>query len=231
MAGYILYPEEFDNYFKNYPNKSLFSTSINLLNLKNDLKQEQENSNRVSKLFRPLTIILTLLGRWPFQSQSSNNRAPPLGGSKVESETQRHFDTKFPTNYYTFSVNSFCWAYFILTTLFLSVVLLFSILGFCDFFLDWHLFAESSWDEEEKKHFESNLVPFVLVWSCLMHSSISSLFLIINRKKVAKFLNYWNFAVNAMRIDVPKGLKTYIFANQVVFLAFILGIYIAYKIL
>lgn len=266
MAGYTFYPEELDiihqqNSFNQARNKSFFS-ALNFNLIKPSAKENVPNSGRITRLFRPLRIILTLLGRWPFQPQpqdvttissiSSSSRTSPLSQIiepdlawiEQRAAAGSRFGQPLPSDptisptipvydLYTGSLKSgvVFWMYFILTTLFLSTVLLFSVLGFCDFFLDWRLFAVSSWDEEEKRNFESNLVPFVLVWSCLLHSSISSISFIIKRKTVAKFLNYWNFAIDSMDIDVPKGIKRYVLMNHAFFLSFLIIIFIAYRIL
>lgn len=263
MAGYTLYPEELDGQsLTQNRNKSLFPSSLNFLKLDPPLgsRGNAPNTGRVEKVFYFLRIILTCLGRWPFQPQKDyyyetrtmangtltnhiHPHLPPFepnlawveqGVVRIGHRTGDHSDLKIPPVgqvHYSSSIKSIFWLYFIFTTLFLSIVLLFSILGFCDFFLDWNLFAASAWDDEEQRNFESSLVPFVLVWSCLMHSSISSISFLINRKKVVKYLNFWNEAVDEMDIDVPKGIRRFILMNNVAFIGFLAIIFIAYRIL
>jgi hypothetical protein len=212
------------------------------------------HTNQVNKAFYLLRLSLTVFGRWPFSLKLAyKSKDNPLRDNSVHligNDLKRKFDgRKGPDSpaeqnhdngeqQWSYQVYSsklrdspLQWIYFLVTTTFLSAVLILSVLGFCDFFLDWHLFSPSRWDGEETKNFENNLVPFVLVWSCLMHSTISSVSMLLNRRKLVKFLNYWNVAVDSMNIQVPKSIKTYILANHLGFGAFLIVIYIAYKIM
>jgi len=223
MAGVTFYTGELDR--RHQPLKSAKPETI--FSKINSLKNEdfESHTNRVNKAFRTFRLTLSLMGRWPFHPHTKEIIRPVTAWDTSNTETR----TKIQV--YDASLKSPFWIYFFLTTMFLVGVLVFSFLGFCDFFLEWNFFSGSSWDQEDLQGFESNLVPFVLVWSCLLHSSISSVSLLINRKKAAKFFNYWNVAVDKLEIEVPKGIHLFVVINHVVYLFFLVVVYIAYKIM
>jgi len=200
------------------------SSSSSLSSSSSSLKRRYTNNNNNVVPRNTVDIIETDLKR------GSPQRRNKLADSKGNEE--------FTGQQWSYQVYScrlkdspLLWMYFILTTTFLAAVLIFSVLGFCDFFLDWQLFSQSHWDKEESNNFQANLVPFVLVWSCLLHSSISSISILLNRKKLVKYLNYTNVAVDSMDLQIPKSIKTYVILSHLGFVVFLVIIYISYKIL
>jgi hypothetical protein len=116
---------------------------------------------------------------------------------------------------YGSSLKSFLWAYFILTTTLIFCVLILFIIGFCDFLLDWNIIPKSNWDEMQKENIRKNIVSLFLVLSCLIHASISGISFFLNRKKIAKYLNYWNVALDQLGLEIPKNIKVYVWTSQI----------------
>lgn len=184
----------------------------------------------VNRAFLPLRFALIIVGRWPFQLKTKSVSTHPFRQANVVDLINRQsFSDRVKA--YDSSFSSPLWIYFGVTTLFTLAVLTVSTLGFFDVLLEWQLFTSIRWGVLTKQIFRKNLVIFLLVWSCLLHSAVSSLSLLRNRKQVVNFLNYWNFAADQLRMtdDIMKKHRRFLIIVNCAYLLFLVLIYLAYN--
>jgi hypothetical protein len=188
-------------------------------NGKNSLKEDknvwkknvqQVHTGRVNNIFSPMRLILLVVGRFPFIPTKSDAES---GGN------------------YIVSLKSPFWAFFFVTSGLIIVAFILITGGFLDVFLGWSFIAIQHWGIHHKSIFHSNLIPFVLVWSCLLHSCVGSISFILNRKTVVKFLNFWNVAVDKLNSDVPQSLRKFVIMSNLWFFFFLVITMVSYKIL
>jgi hypothetical protein len=161
---------------------------------------------RVTEAFNAMRYVLLVLGRFPFRPTFQIVPCYNLVSKKGK--------------HYSPSIKSFAWLYFGFTSLFLVILLLFSMGSFLGVFLSWSFFNLTDWNKEHTELFQANLIPFVLVWSCLLSSTVGNISFFLNRKTVCKFLNYWNVAVDIMDIEMPRYLERFLHMNNLWFVAF-----------
>lgn len=182
----------------------------------------------LTRAFFPMRIALMALGRWPFvlkQVSCKSRRKNKLGQSDFG---RRPLITTKVRNYDA-SLKSPLWIYFGVTTLFVLFVLVMTTVGFFDFFLEWRILPGNHWGSLEKTIFRDNLVVFLLVWGCLVHSTVSSFSLFINRKRVARILNFWNVAADELLIDEVNSLRRFLIASNIGYIVFLVLLFFSFS--
>lgn len=176
------------------------------------------HNGKVNEVFNAMRYILLALGRFPFTPSHPFEKG--LGRNSPE-------DGRSPENYeffkgmnYSSSIKSFAWLYFGITSLLLAILLVLSVAFFLEVFLAWTFFGAPKWSPDQKSEFQKNLIPFVLVCSCLLSSSVGNVSFLLNRRNIAKFLNYWNVAVDNMRVGIPPDLSRFLHMSNLWFLIF-----------
>lgn len=193
------------------------------------------HSGLITKAFLPMRIVSIIVGRWPFQLKMKGvRRSKTCWRRRHDSDEDtghhhQHHRRSVRVNFYDSSFKSPLWIYFGLTTFFILVVLTVSTLSFFDVFLEWKLFSGEKWGVLTKETFKKNLVMFLLVWGCLLHSTLSSFSLLRNRKHVVNFLNYWNCAADELLMTEAKAHRNFLIASNVGYLVFLVLIYFAYS--
>lgn len=185
------------------------------------------HKGRVNDVFACMRYVLLILGRFPFiptiptdQFSKKDHGETRIGGDgRIGDENFGGQSSRNGLNYSS-SVKSLSWIYFGTTSIFLLILLALSVFSFLGVFLSWSFFSLPPWTTEQDKLFQSNLIPFVLVWSCLLSSTVGNISFLLNRKNVVKFLNFWNVAVDKMDMKVPNHLKRFLHMNNLWFLFF-----------
>jgi len=177
------------------------------------------HSNRVNKIFKPFLIILSTLGRWPFQPEK---RIILKSNNLLSNFNKKSLIVKDHIHVYKNSLKSFLWVYFGITTFLLVTVVLLFIVGFCDFLLGWNIIPKTKSDDMRKDNIRKNIVSLVLVWSCLLHAAVSSISFFLQRKKIVKYLNNWNVALDQLGFEIPNKIKVYVWTSQLGYGSFIL---------
>lgn len=227
------------------------SHAANTMNMDSGTDEIYENPQRIRNVFHrgiinraffPMRLTLMVLGRWPFSLQlmsitrhhrhhhrhhreSDNNLSENDGGNL---NNGRNFRIRRVGNYVA-SLKSPLWIYFGLTTLFVCFVLVMSTLGFFDFFLEWNLLPGCKWASLQRNTFRKNLVMFLLVWGCLLHSTLSSLAMFLRRNKLAAFMNFWNCAADELQIGEVRSQRRFLIMANLGYVAFLVLIYVAYS--
>jgi len=197
------------------------------------------HSGRVNQVFSPMRFILLSVGRFPFTLVKVPKESFLLANRKIKDipgDKRNDFVIQSKElNHYSASLKSPFWLYFGCTSFALTFIFVLFTGGFLDVFLGWSFIAIQPWDVTHKAIFHSNLIPFVLVWSCLLHSVVGSVSFFLNRRTLVKFLNYWNVAVDRiMAIDeapCTTSLKRFILASNLWFFGFLILTIVSYKIL
>ncbi|CAG7712545.1 unnamed protein product [Allacma fusca] len=168
---------------------------------------EYVQENQVEKVFSPMRLILQILGRFPFTPVPTSKR------NNNESDGKPYSDSLF----------TFHWLYFAITSIISLVIFFFMSMGFANVYLGWELslFNNSQFHECEEEMFEENLVPFVLVWSCLLHSIVGNISFFKNRKLIVNYLNQWETTVKTLEVKLSISIRNYLIVANCWFLGFL----------
>lgn len=175
----------------------------------------------ITKAFAPMRWVLTVLGRWPF---SLTPVATPANEKLSDKSLNQSGNLQ-----YDYKKGSPVCIYFCLTTLFIFFVLLMGTLALFDFYLEWNFLPEQGWATIKKSTFQDNLVMFLLIWGCLVHSFVSSFSMLLNGKQVTDSLNFFNFAANELRIGSVRRHRRFLITANLGYIIFLIIIYIAYS--
>lgn len=193
----------------------------------------------INKAFLPMRLALIAVGRWPvpmtltraasrFKKQTKLVHSTSSDNMDAESVIRDPLLATHVKNYND-TLKSPLWVYFGLTSFFIFFALVMSTIGFLDFYLEWKLLPGNHWDKLDKRMFSDNLVVFLLVWGCLVHSAVSSLSLLINRRKVVKIMNFWNVAADELLLDEVKTHRRFLIASNLFFIMFLVLLYFSFS--
>jgi len=207
------------------------STTMGSQNYKNEEAYLRlYHSGQIDKSFLPMRVVLIALGRFPFVSLPTRNRkeekrAHPEGilygdeGMSVTKET-------ISTTYHGRLLTPY-WAYFFVTSAFLMFLLVTNSLGFMDMFLKWKFFP-GEWSDHEQGIFKRNIVPFVLYWSCLLHTTVGNVSYFIHRHSIAEFLNFWNVAADMLDLPPSNSPRRFLISSNLWYFGFFVLLLISY---
>lgn len=180
----------------------------------------------ITRAFLPMRLVLMAMGRWPFLLILRSVSIRPKHHINLTPATILN---RIRVLNYDSNLKSPVWIYFGLTTLFIFFVLIMSTLGFLDFFMEWNFLPLDRWATVQKNTFRNNLVMFLLVWGCLLHSTLSSFSMFLNRKQITQSLNFWNVAAEELQIGSVKRHRRFLILANIGYVLFLILIYFAYS--